>query len=60
MEKVIFVMAAVICLGLVGSIDFDEATKEEATYCRMVDMHNDSNGVNGWPDYNRNYKEICK
>ena len=34
-------------------------TMGEQLYCEMVGIHHDSNGENGWPDFNGNYKEVC-
>ena len=29
-------------------------------YCEMVSIYIESEGENGWPDYNGNYSEICQ
>lgn len=29
-------------------------------YCEMVEMHIESQGENGWPDYKGNYSEACQ
>lgn len=42
-----------VALGLVGTGDLEEAERQEAQYCSMVKSGH-------WPDYNGNYKELCR
>jgi hypothetical protein len=42
-----------VALGIVGSGDLDEAERQEAQYCSMVESGH-------CPDYNGNYKELCR
>lgn len=32
---------------------------QQQHYCDMVQLHKDSNGELGWPDYNNTFKENC-
>ena len=38
----------------------DELSQEQALYCEMVQIHEESNGVYGWPDFKVIAEEICK
>ncbi|QZI87786.1 hypothetical protein PODOV008v2_p0022 [Vibrio phage 44E38.1] len=42
--KVLAVIAAVALFGLVGQMDYEDAVKQEAHYCDMVEAGN-------WPAY---------
>lgn len=46
-------VAIAIVYGSIGTGDYLEAKKSESRYCENV-----NSGV--WPDYQENYKEICK
>ena len=45
-------------LGYVGASDYENAVDQDSTYCKMVKM-NKMDPSTGWPDYNKNYDEIC-
>jgi len=38
---------------------FDDEIDNNEHYCEMVKIFKDSDGENGWPDYNDNYGVIC-
>jgi hypothetical protein len=46
------VVIVAISIVLVGESDYNAAEQEEKTYCEMVDIHDASGGINGWPPYN--------
>lgn len=50
LTAVVLVIAA---LGYAGNSDYEAAKAEQDIYCEMV-------ASKAWPDYNNNYKEICK
>lgn len=43
----------ILLMGIVGQSDIEEADRQEAEYC-----YNVKTGL--WPDYQGNFKEICK
>jgi len=46
--------------GATGSGDMKEEELHLASYCKMVSIHIESGGEEGWPDYKGNYAEACK
>ena len=38
----------------------DELSQEQRLYCEMVQIHRESNGNYGWPDFRANADEACK
>jgi|LauGreDrversion4_2_1035121.scaffolds.fasta_scaffold2701220_1 hypothetical protein len=53
---IVFILLA----GLAGQSDYEDAVREEALYCANVALYKATSGEQGWPDYNKNYNEICK
>jgi len=55
-----------ITLFLLGSILLVSANDSELerdadqNYCEMVNLHKQSNGDIGWPDYKNTYEKGCK
>ena len=47
-------MALLSIMGMSG--DYEDHKQIEAHYCDMVQMHRDSGGENGWPDYKGIYQ----
>ena len=47
-------MALLAIMGMSG--DYEDHKQMEAHYCDMVQMHRDSGGENGWPDYKGIYQ----
>lgn len=43
----------VVALGIVGRMDYEDAKMMEKLYCEGVEQGR-------WPDYNRNYDEVCR
>jgi hypothetical protein len=50
---VVYAALVVLALGIVGRMDFEDAKMMDRRYCEGVEQ-----GL--WPDYNRNYHEVCK
>jgi hypothetical protein len=49
--------AFIALCALVGmSGDYEDHKQMDAHYCDMVQMHKDSGGENGWPDYKGIYQ----
>lgn len=49
--------AFIALLAVVGmSGDYEDHKQMDAHYCDMVQMHKDSGGENGWPDYKGIYQ----
>lgn len=42
-----------------GAIEKEQQAQQEM-YCEMVELYVESNGEYGWPDYQQNYKGVCK
>ena len=53
MKNVFIGLAIGLLLGVVGSMDYEDAKAEEALYCSNV-----KNGT--WPDYEGIYKKVCE
>lgn len=53
MKSVFIGIAIGLLLGVVGSMDYEDAKAEEALYCSNV-----KNGV--WPDYDGIYADVCE
>ena len=53
MKSVFIGIAIGLLLGVVGSMDYEDAKAEEALYCSNV-----KNGV--WPDYDGTYAKVCE
>ncbi len=53
MKNVFIGLAIGLLLGVVGSMDYEDAKAEEALYCDNV-----KNGV--WPDYEGTYAKVCE
>lgn len=57
-NKAIMVILSVIVLMMFFGVEDRPVT--DNNYCEMVEMHIESQGENGWPDYKGNYSEACK
>ena len=53
MKNVFIGIAIGLALGVVGSMDYEDAKAEEALYCSNV-----KSGI--WPDYNGTYADVCE
>lgn len=49
-----------IALVYVSNEDAKEQQGQNVTYCEMVTLWKQTNGEQGWPDYNHNYKSVCR
>lgn len=52
----LFAFAALL---FVADMDRQQEEREFQRYCRMVDLHDQSGGTVGWPDY-RDLRDECK
>jgi len=55
---VLIVILFLLAIGL-AMIEDPRERKELDHYCEMVTIFKESNGEYGWPDFKRNYEEIC-
>ena len=53
MKNVFIGIVIGLALGVVGSMDYEDAKAEEALYCSNV-----KSGI--WPDYNGTYADVCE
>ena len=53
---ILFMLAACV----VGTMEFEDEERQQALYCDMVKIYQESDGMYGWPDYNNNAKEVCE
>jgi hypothetical protein len=59
----------IVCTGVValfllsacavGTMGFEDETRQQNLYCDMVEKYKESDGMYGWPDFNSNAEEIC-
>lgn len=54
------ILAGFILFGLVGSMDFQEEERQAEQYCGMVKLWKQTNGQQGWPDYDGIYDTACR
>jgi len=57
MDKAIMVILSVVVLMMFFGVEDRPMT--DSNYCEMVEMHIESQGENGWPDYKGSYSEAC-
>jgi len=43
----------IVVLGILGEDEYQDAQRERAHYCRMVELWEQSGGENGHPDYQK-------
>lgn len=48
-----------LIMGFAGNADYEDALLAERAYCENVERYIQTNGKEGWPDYNENFDEIC-
>jgi hypothetical protein len=48
-----------VLLVVIGAATVAETKMIADPYCEMVGLWNSTNGELGWPDYNRNYVQVC-
>lgn len=53
----LFASTAFFAYGSAGSSNADE---NKAGYCDKVAIYKSSGGKYGWPDFNGNFKQVCK
>lgn len=53
------ILAGLMLLGVMGTMDAEDAQAQLGHYCEMVKLHNQDPSV-GWPDYDGIYHEACK
>lgn len=60
MKLLVFILAgAAIYLTYLDASQGNDLVNQQARYCKMVKLHQETDGKNGWPDYNGNAKEVC-
>lgn len=54
--------ALIIAAALLSAACADTAAidGERAKYCEMVELHQRTGGVLGWPDFENRYKKECR
>lgn len=57
--SIVFAIIVIILSGCVDSSLERELRAQQKQYCEMVELHRESGGEYGHPDYQRNAKEIC-
>lgn len=62
MPKILIALSifALGILAVLNAIEGNELDREQSRYCDMVKIYKVTNGERGWPDYNKNAKEVCK
>ena len=53
----IFLLGSIL---LVSANDSELERDADQNYCEMVNLHKQSNGDIGWPDYKNTYEKGCK
>ena len=57
-QVILGLIGLVIAMGIVGQADLEEAERQQAEYCEMVNLWKQTNGQAGWPAYNG--ERMCK
>ena len=66
MRDFIKVIAVMIFVGTIiwmvddAATNGDELSQEQRLYCEMVQIHKESNGNYGWPDFKGVAEEVCE
>lgn len=50
----------IVAFGIAGHFDAEEEQRQADQYCEMVKLWKQTNGQQGWPDYDGIYDEACK
>ena len=50
----------VMVLAFIGAQKRQDVERQVERYCKMVDLYRQTDGEQGWPDYDRKYNEVCK
>jgi len=56
---VVLAILAIIFTGCSDPQLEKELRLQDEQYCEMVKLWRDTDGQNGWADYNGNYEEVC-
>lgn len=49
----------IAAIAYASTLDYSTAKDTQQRYCKMVELHQDTNGEHGWPDYQNTYGESC-
>jgi len=55
-KRIAVVVGIVLLIALCRD---DEPDHQQAIYCEMVRLHQETGGDYGWPDYRNEYGELC-
>lgn len=55
-----WLLIAVAGYLIVSTMDAQDAEREFQHYCRMVELHDQTNGEQGWPDYDNKRAECAR
>ena len=58
--QILCAVVIIAAIMVVGSMDYEDAKRQESDYCASVRAWDDTVGKYGHPDYNGNYNEVCK
>lgn len=56
---IICAVAGLLTMGCVGGMDESSARENQALYCEMVALFEQTNGQQGWPDYKGIAQTVC-
>lgn len=51
LESIALAIAFAILMGVVGSMDAEDASQQHELYCEMTKLWKQTNGEQGWPAY---------
>lgn len=57
---IFFITMAVFFAGIQAVMGDNDREMQRLEYCEMVQLHKQTNGHYGWPDYRGNAGEVCK
>lgn len=60
MKTAAIIAVLLAAFAAVGGLDKDAEHIEQATYCDMVQAHQQTAGQFGWPDYRGNAAQVCQ
>lgn len=59
LTAILIVICIVFIMMFVGSVEEQDEAMALENYCQMVELYKQTDGENGWPDYDNIYESDC-